>query len=218
MQYNISSRVDLKTFKYGSAGPVVDGLSWLDSLVELFGGILLLGFGSFILESLLLGLDLFDITADEQINHDVPLAIGKLTAQELDFTGKHPIDHGDRVGDSVVAWDDDVDEVERSIGVAQSNTRDVDIACLNDGLLVALGIGDDDQPWLLELLGSLVGKGTGDPAAAGSCSGTGVLTELVDGTLTLVLGADNLHERVLTMTSERFLMEAMMRAASLILL
>lgn len=210
--------VAIKTFKYGSVGPVVDSLTSLGGLLKLLGGVLLLGLGGFILDPLLLGLDLLDVSTDEQIDHDVPLAIGELTTEVLDLTGKHPIDHGDGVGDAVVAWNDHIDEFEGSVGIAQGDAGDADVAGLNDGLLVALGISDDEQPGLLELLGGLVGEGTGNPSAAGGSGSTGVLTELVDGTLALVLGADDLHKLTRTMTSERFLMEAMMRAANLILL
>lgn len=185
-------------FKYGLGSswvPVVSGLSStldLIQLLELLGGIVVLQLLSLLLELLLLGLDGLDISGDEEINHDIPFSVLELSSEELDFPGEHPVDDGDGAGNSVVAGDHNVDVVERSIGVAEGDAGDVDVAGLNDGLLVALGVGDDEESGLLELLGGLIGEGSWDPPGRGGSSGASVLAELVDCTLSLSLGADDL--------------------------
>jgi hypothetical protein len=156
------------------------------------GSVLLLEFGSLVLELLLLGLNGLDISGDEEVDHDVPVPVLELAPEELDLSGEHPIDDGNGLGDSIVAGDDDVNVVEGGISVAEGDARDVDIASLVDGLLVTLGIRHDQQPGLLELLRGLVGQGSWDPPRRRGSSGAGVLAELVDSTLSLSLGADDL--------------------------
>jgi hypothetical protein len=178
-----------------SAGPLLNGLSGalnLIQLVNLLGSVLLLEFGSLVLELLLLGLNGLDISGDEEVDHDVPVPVLELAPEELDLSGEHPIDDGNGLGDSIVAGDDDVNVVEGGISVAEGDARDVDIASLVDGLLVTLGIRHDQQPGLLELLRGLVGQGSWDPPRRRGSSGAGVLAELVDSTLSLSLGADDL--------------------------
>ena len=72
--------------------------------------------------------DGFDVSGDEKINHFGPfLVLGDLTSQDKDFSGQHPENHGDGLWYSVVAWNDDIDEIEWGVGVAQSNGWDVDV-------------------------------------------------------------------------------------------
>jgi hypothetical protein len=178
-----------------SAGPLLNGLSGalnLIQLVNLLGSVLFLEFGSLVLELLLLGLNGLDISGDEEVDHDIPFPVLELAPEELDLSGEHPIDDGNGLGDSIVAGDDDVNVVEGGISVAEGDARDVDIASLVDGLLVTLGIRHDQQPGLLELLRGLVGQGSWDPPRRRGSSGAGVLAELVDSTLSLSLGADDL--------------------------
>lgn len=54
------------------------------------------------------------------------------------------------MGTLVVAWDGDVDETQRRVGVAESNYRDVDVAGLSDGLVVGGWVSDDEEPGLAE--------------------------------------------------------------------
>lgn len=162
-------------------------------LVVLLHGLVLLVLGFlFPLRLLLLGADCLQISGNEQVNQLLLLPVGAQLAAELqDFSGEQPEDHGDGLGFSVAAGNDDVDEVKGSIGVAEGDGGDVDIGGLNDGLLVGLGVGDDEEPGFLELLGELVGQGTGDPPGGGTGGAAGVLAELVDGSLAVLLGADD---------------------------
>lgn len=152
----------------------------------------LVGFFFLLFDLLLLLSDGFKISGNEQINEDVPfLVLLELTSENSHFSGQKPENGGDGFGDSVVARDDNVDELEGSVGVAQSNGGNVDVGSLDDGLVVALGVGDDEESGFLELFGDLIGEGSGDPSAGGAGSAAGVLSELVDGSLTVLLGADD---------------------------
>ena len=57
--------------------------------------------------------------------------------------------------------------------------------------MVALGVSDNQQSGFLEFLGDLVGKGSGDPPGGGGSGGVGVLSELIDGSLPVLLGTDD---------------------------
>lgn len=142
--------------------------------------------------SLLLSSDSLKISSNEEIDQLRPFLVGLDGAsQNLDFSGEHPEDGSDRFGDSVVAGDDDIDEIEGSVGVAESNSGDVDVAGFDDGLVVALGVSDDQESGFLELLGDLIGECSGNPSGGGGGGAAGVLTELVDGTLSVFFGADD---------------------------
>ena len=79
-------------------------------------------------ELFLLRSDGFNISGNEQINHDVPWLIGwELSSEDHDFSGQHPENGGNSLGDSVVAWDDNIDEIQWGIGVAQSDGWDVNV-------------------------------------------------------------------------------------------
>ena len=123
----------------------------------------------FLLLDLLLSLpDGLQVSCDEEIDQDVPvLILLELASEDSHLSCQHPEDGGDGLGDPVVAWDDDVDEVKGSVGVAESDGGDVNVGGLNDGLVVALGVGDDQETGLLELLGDLIGEGSGDPPGGG---------------------------------------------------
>lgn len=58
-------------------------------------------------------------------------------------------------------------------------------------MLVGLGVSDDEKSGLLELLGELVGKGSGDPPGGGTGGASSVLAELVDGSLPVLLSTDD---------------------------
>lgn len=80
------------------------------------------------LRLLLLTSDSFDISGNEQINHKVPFLIKRnLSSESLDFSCQHPENHSDSLWYSVVAWNNDIHEVQWSISVAQSNCWDVHV-------------------------------------------------------------------------------------------
>ena len=81
------------------------------------------------MSNLLLSLsDGFKISCDEQVDQDVPFfVLLKLTSKDTNFTGKHPEDSCDRLGNSVVARDDNINEFKGSISVAKCDGWDVDV-------------------------------------------------------------------------------------------
>ena len=72
--------------------------------------------------------DGFNVSGDEQINHDVPwLVEWDLSSESHDFSGQHPENSSDGLWHSVVAWDDNIDEIEWGVSIAKSNGWDVDV-------------------------------------------------------------------------------------------
>ena len=117
------------------------------------------------LDLLLLSSDGLKVSSDEEINQLGPFFVSlELSSQDLDFSGQHPEDGGDGLGNSVVAGDDDINELERGIGVAESDAGDVDVGCFNNCLVIGFRVGDDKHSWFLELFGDLVGEGSWDPS------------------------------------------------------
>jgi hypothetical protein len=90
----------------------------------------------------------------------------------------------------VVGWDSNIDELGWGVGVAKGDDWDVDIRSLLDGLSIGAWVGDDDEAWLLEGTGVVVGEVTGGETASDSDS-TGVGGELEDSTLTVWAGRDS---------------------------
>lgn len=75
-----------------------------------------------------LGKFLFNISVVEEINEFFPfLVLLQLSSENLDLSGQHPVDHRDRVGRSVIAWDGNIDEIEWGIRVAKSDAWNVDV-------------------------------------------------------------------------------------------
>ena len=70
-----------------------------------------------------------EVSADEKVDHDfVPFGVlGKLSSKDHDFSGQHPENEGDGFRDSVVARDNNINVVERCVGVAEGNARDIDV-------------------------------------------------------------------------------------------
>lgn len=141
---------------------------------------------------LLLALELFRVSPEERVNHDVPLGTSLESASQVeDLTSEQPVHEGDGLLSSVVAGDCDVDVLEGRVGVAQGDARDVGVRSLLDGLGVGLGVSDDDEAGLNELAGDLVGQSTRGPSL-GDGLDTSVVGELHDGSGTeRSLRADN---------------------------
>lgn len=126
----------------------------------------------FVLGSLLLQFQLLllrtnglNVSGDEQIHQLTPLlSLLQRALQHEDLSGQQPEHSSDGFGHSVVAGDHDVDVLERSVSVAESDGGDVDVRSLNDCLTITLGVSDDQQSGFLEFLGHLVGKGAGNPS------------------------------------------------------
>lgn len=74
--------------------------------------------------------------------------------------------------------------------MAESNHWDVHVTGLLDGLVVTSWVADDDESWLQELLGVLIGKGTWGPLST-EVVGSGVGSELEDSSLGVGSAGDN---------------------------
>jgi len=134
-----------------------------------------------------------EVSVEEEIGHDAPVfTTRQLALEALHFASQKPVDQTDAVGSAVVARDDDVDVLQRAVGVAQRNHRDVNVAGLADGLVINERIGDDDQPWLTEAGLRVIRERTGAEAAV-VAGGTDELGALDAGALAHVLAADDAH-------------------------
>lgn len=164
----------------------------LDNLglfLNLFSSVLLL---LLFLQCFLLWSDCLDVSCNEQVDHLVPwLVHSNLTSQSHHFSCQHPEYCSDGFWNSVVAWNDQINEVQWSISVAQSNGGNVNIWGFNDCLSVALWISNNQKSWLLEFFGQLVGQGTWNPSWWGIGCSSGVLAKLVNGSLAVLLSTDN---------------------------
>ena len=58
-------------------------------------------------------------------------------------------------------------------------------------MVVALGISNDEESGFLILFGDLIGEGSGDPSGGGAGSASGILSELIDGSLSVLFSADD---------------------------
>ena len=86
-----------------------------------------LGFGLSLL--LLLPLNFLRVTVEEHVNHDVPAVRcpGNRSTQTENLAGEEPPDKTDGMSGLVVGGDSNVDELQRGIGIAESNDGDVDV-------------------------------------------------------------------------------------------
>merc|ERR1740115_683475 len=123
------------------------------------------------------------VTVHEKIDKDLPrLVTGELSLDLLDLTGEEPDGVGEGVDGFVVGGDGNINPVHWGVGITESDNGDVHVRGLVKGLVVESGIGDDHETGLLEFLGVLIGKGTGNPLST-EVVGMGVGSELQDGTL-----------------------------------
>jgi hypothetical protein len=113
-----------------------------DFLSGVVGGLLLL---------VLLLANFFEVSVEEEIRHNAPLfGAADRSAEALDLSSQKPIHKTDAVWRAVVAWDDDVDVLQRAVRVAEGNNRDVNVTGLTDGLVINQRIRHENQSWLAE--------------------------------------------------------------------
>jgi len=160
------------------------------------GGCLLLDVDSLILLVDFLLVVLFvgriGVTVHEKIDKDLPrLVTGELSLDLLDLTGEEPDGVGEGVDGFVVGGNGNINPVHWGVGITESDNGDVHVRGLVKGLVVESGIGDDHETGLLEFLGVLIGKGTGNPLST-EVVGMGVGSELQDGTLGVWSAGDDL--------------------------
>jgi len=90
----------------------------------------------------------------------------------------------DRLSTLVVARDSNINPVKFVISIAKSKNGNVHVRGLNDSLVVAAGVTNDDKSRLKVLLGVLVSKGTWNPLSTEVFS-TGISGELEDSSLSI---------------------------------
>ena len=135
----------------------------------------LLGLGGLLL---LVLLELLNIAVEEEVNRNVPLGGARDSAAKAeDLTGEKPEEEADRELTLVVGRDSDVNVLEGGVGVAESDDGYVRERGLANGLGISAGVSDDKQTGLAELLGDLVGEGSGGEATSERLS-AGVMGEL----------------------------------------
>jgi hypothetical protein len=158
------------------------------SPVTTSGSGLLLG----LLGLLLLALKLLRVSPEERVDHDIPSSSSLESTSEIeDLASKKVIDQSDGFLTSVIAWNGDVDVLERRVSVAESDARNVGVRSLLDGLAVSLGVSDNQKSWLHELASDLVGECTWGPSLSNGLSAS-VVGELHDSSGTeRSLRADN---------------------------
>mmetsp|Transcript_3480 Transcript_3480/g.12667 ORF Transcript_3480/g.12667 Transcript_3480/m.12667 type:complete len:311 (+) Transcript_3480:166-1098(+) len=130
-------------------------------------------------------LGLLRLPVEEEVDHDVPRVLGSHGASHLQH---HPaqdvVQDSDRVLSLVVRRNSNVDVLQGRVGVAESNGGQVAVRSLPGGLDVGPWIGNDQKPWLLVLIGDLVGEGSwGVPSREGLAAG--VLGELENSALSV---------------------------------
>jgi len=152
-----------------------------------FGGLLLGGF--FVKFG-------FDVSVVEEVDEFFPfLVLLEFASEDFDFSGEEPIDHGDGEGGSVGDGDGHVDVLQWGVGVAESDAGDIHVGSLDDGLLVADGVGDDQESGLLENLGVLIGQSSWGPSGRRGGHGASELGEFEHGSLTEDSGRHHDHIR-----------------------
>ena len=139
----------------------------------------------------LLASDSFNISCNEKIYHKIPIfSSWNLSSQDLNLSCQHPKNHSDSFWYSVIAWDDNINEIKWGVSVAKSNCGNVDVWSLNDGLSVVLWISNDQKSWLLEFFSQLIGKCTRNPSWWWAGSASGVLTKFINSSLTVLFSTN----------------------------
>jgi len=83
-----------------------------------------------------------------------------------DLTGEEPDGVGKREDTLVVGGNGNINPVEWRVGVAKGDDGDVHVGCFVEGLMVETGVSDNYEARLMELLGVLIGQGSGNPLSA----------------------------------------------------
>lgn len=125
-------------------------------------GIVELSGGSLVLLSLF-----FRLAVEEHVHHDAPRGRARDGATETeDLACEEPVKNTERVLALVVAWDSNVNVLERRVRVAEGDDGDVDVCRLLHSLVVGARVRDNDQTGLLEATGDVVGERAGREATA----------------------------------------------------
>ena len=139
-------------------------------------------------------LELLNVAEEEEVHRHIPGVSGDGASQAEHLTGQEPVKEADGKAALVVAGNGAVDVLEGRVGVGEGDHGDVGVGSLLDGLGIDTGISDDQKSGLSELLGDLVGEGTGGESA-GNALAASVLGELQHGTLAVRAGRD--HDDIL---------------------
>jgi hypothetical protein len=68
----------------------------------------------------------------------------------LDFSSQKPEDHGDGFSVSVVTGDGNINEFKGRVSIAEGDAGNVDVRSFNNGLLIRLGVNDNQELGFLE--------------------------------------------------------------------
>mmetsp|Transcript_6064 Transcript_6064/g.14772 ORF Transcript_6064/g.14772 Transcript_6064/m.14772 type:complete len:354 (+) Transcript_6064:624-1685(+) len=176
-----TSRSTLKRSLRGSTTPLTSSLSLGHGLS---GSLSLL---------LLLPLQFFGIAIEEEIHHNIPLRRPRHTTTETEnLASKKPVEKSDRLFTLVVSGDSDVNVAERRVRVTESNSGQVHVGGLTNGLHVSARISDYEETGFEEFLLDLVGEGTGGETTGEHLS-TSVLTELQHSPLAVGASGNDAH-------------------------
>ncbi|CAI2377959.1 unnamed protein product [Moneuplotes crassus] len=116
-----------------------------------------------------------EFSVHEEIDHFVPLLVsGKSSSEIEDLSGEEPKHGGDSFFTLVVTWNSNIDVSSWAISVAQSDGDNVHVGRLLQTSSVGHWVSDDQKSWLDELLGNLIGQGSGYPLG-GNCLALGML-------------------------------------------
>jgi len=126
----------------------------------------------------------------EEVDHDRPrLSAVDDGSHAENLTSQEPVQEGDGVLALVVARDSDINVAEGRVNVAEGNDGDVDITGLLDGLVVNMGVSDDDETGLLVSTSGVVREGTGGITST-NVGRASVLSEFEDSALAELTGRD----------------------------
>merc|ERR1719433_1191646 len=119
-------------------------------------------------------LNLFRITVEEEIRHDLPWMIARDGSSQAEhFASKEPPHQTNGLWTLIVAWDGNIHVPHRGVSCSKSNDRDVDIRRLSDRLVVSARIRHNQKAGLTESSLDLVSEGTRSETSCNWCSPSG---------------------------------------------
>merc|ERR1712039_467661 len=125
-------------------------------------------------------LNLFRITVEEEIRHDLPWVVpGDGSSQTKDLTGQQPPHKTNGLLTLVVTWNGNVHIDHWRVSIGKSNDRDVHIGSFSHWLMIGTWVSHHQQTRLSESSLNLIGKCTRGETSSnwGSSSGRGKLED-----------------------------------------
>lgn len=135
-------------------------------------------------------LNLFRVSVEEQVGKGLPVSSGDGSLQSENLSAEEVPHQTDGLSGLVVGGDGNIDKLERSVGVTESNDGNVDVGSLSDSLVVDSGVGDNNHSGLLERSSNVVGEVTGGESTSNGLS-TSESGKLEDGSVTVRSSRDD---------------------------